>query len=447
MNMTYSRGSKIIARFHLFVFACVSFCLRQKLRTIPIDTSTAIRLIATKEKAVSVVRFKCRISEPWKNHPALSSVVDVAMDSDGHFRLEARGTERAGFGGEVIDSVGVDVISTFNGSIRREQEQYERGVAAPTSNAIPLGRVIERGKTPMAELGHRIKCLSYFFPYFFPFDDESGTTLSEYLVEKTKQGFPVRVNETDNGIWEISAGNRDIYVETLQKTLRNYIHIEYAPGKGKAGAVLKLVVSGHEKYADAMTHKPGNSWDEATFDLQVVEGFTVPRFVRVEAGFPGSTPTVFAEYTYGDVQLNRPLANDDFLIRWKKGTNVVDNVAGQRYVVSGTPVDEKKAVELFTRSHDLKPQTKLPEGRSRFIWVVGASSIVLAMLICVLIYRRWKKRKGTALSLLCVLLFASAAAESCRAQEVERETDSKDKTFLFDDGWWRVSDGTKETKE
>ena len=75
----------------------------------------------------------------------------------------------------------------------------------------------------MAELGNRIKCLGYFFPYFFPLEDESGTTLSEYLARKTKQGFPVRVNETNNGIWEISAGNRDIYVEPLKKD-RSRLH-------------------------------------------------------------------------------------------------------------------------------------------------------------------------------------------------------------------------------
>ncbi len=407
-----------------------------------IDSDTALKLIVSKEKEISSIRWECRRRGPYC--PAEGNLSKVALDSSGRFRMQARGID------PVYDpksktprTVGVDDLRTFDGDLFRRQMQQEPGDSLPSEETSARGYI--RNEKEIAYQGSAQDGIQFFFPYFFPVGHGKELLLfSEYLRNKMQSGFPVWVNEDKQGVWEISTVSEEIPIRDGKDIFTLYIHILYAPGKGKAGAILKVVESPHKDFAAALEHKTG-TWQEVSYSLQEIDGYWVPRLVHFAYGPRGSGPTEPTEYTYSKVELNRPLTKEDFIIQWKKGTFITDDSARQTYAVTGGQVDEKTAVDVYASSHGLTKPAK--KKRSRYVlWV---NSVLLVVLICIFVLRRWRKRGGGSLMLIGIVAGSALAGGSlpCLAQEAKQQEGQPEETlFEFDDGWWRVNDGRREAR-
>ena len=245
-----------------------------------INTETALSLISSKEKAISSMRWQCRSQFPSKG--AMGGISQVALDLEGRFRIVIQEVALASADkGKTFGTLGVSEIRTFDGGICREQKQQQSGNTLPGDKSIAFG-TIKKGKgKDTTDQAMTTDGIRYFFPYFFPLgDEENAKTLSEYLRYKLRLGLPVRVNEDDRGVWEITTVDKDIQMPGSTESFRYYAHVKYDPGKGKAGAVLLVIVSSYEAFADAMIHKAGD-WDEISYDVQENSGFWIPRSVRL----------------------------------------------------------------------------------------------------------------------------------------------------------------------
>lgn len=410
-----------------------------------IDGAAALRLIVAKEKEISSFRWECRKRGP--HCPPEGNLSKVAFDSSGRFRMQALAID------PVYDdntrtfksSLGVDDLKSFDGEVYRRQLQREPGQSLPGEKTKAVGFIKKEER--IAFQGSAQEGIQYFFPCFFPLDPfEKFLFFSEYLKNRVQSGFPLWVNENKEGVWEISTISKEVLIRNGEDKFSLYLHVLYDPGRGKAGAILKVVESPHRDFAAALEHKTGN-WQEVSYNLQEVSGFWVPRLVRCTYGWHGSGPVEPTEYSYSNVELNRPLTKEDFVIRWKKGTFVTDDITKQTYIASDSPVNEKKAVDLYANAHGLNKPGSLQGKRSRYVLWVGFA--LLTVSACIFVLRRWRKWRGASPMVLWILAAIALASRSlpCQAEEVKRQERQPNETFFeFDDGWWRVCDGRREAR-
>ena len=435
----------MIIRFSVFcLIGCIFFTALHG-HAGSIDADTAIRLIREKEKEISSIRFQCRLQ--WDK--GLDGMCKILLDTSGRFRIDMQGMEPTR--NNKNKTVAINDIHTFDGNVYRQQSEHQRNNANPESKAPPRGTIKEK-TADLGNQGMATRCIRYFYPYFFSLtDDNYPGTLSEYLKSRQKVGLPVHVEETDKGQWEISTVHKEFAIPKSTKGVRYYTHILYAPDEGRAGAILRVVVSRHEEFAASLAHKAGwnTPYGDMVYDLQKVGSFRVPRSVRVihDRG-NGSTTETEAEYAYSQVEINRPLAQHDYEIAWKKGTNVIDEVAKQRYVVTGSPIDELESVERYRNAHKLKEEintSTLPDRHSRYVsWGVFA---LLLVLIFLLAYRSRKHWKSSSLLIILIVPNLIAWSTACRAENAKMPKESaREEAFVFDNGWWRVSDGIREAR-
>jgi hypothetical protein len=106
-----------------------------------------------------------------------------------------------------------------------------------------------------------------------------------------------------------------------------------------------------------ITSEPRLIVNEISYSPVKVGDFYVPERVSVYSdGGESSGDDPRVTYEYSNISLNQPLGANEFLIDWKKGTMVDDEVTSQRYIASDKPIDEAEAVNDFMVAHGIKCQ-------------------------------------------------------------------------------------------
>ncbi|HEY1601861.1 MAG TPA: hypothetical protein VGG64_19825 [Pirellulales bacterium] len=427
-----------VLSFCALLAAQIAFVAPQSARSAEIPPDAALKIIRAKEQAISAIRWTCR--EQWIQQKDVHGIAHFALDANGRFRLSTEAIQRAS--GDV-ETVGVREIVTFDGEVIRKQHQQLAGDALPPDKEPAMGLIKTDKSTNVLAQGFATQGMRYFFPYFFPLGDgEQARTLSQYLQSKIDQYGVVHVTEGDDGIWQIVVLDTVTPAQDTASDLRMFAHIRFSPGKGRAGAVLEVLTSRLED-PRAAAEQAGESLEKISYELQEIDGFWVPQTVTFFHRTKDLTYDPVVQYTFSDVAVNRPLTEADFIIEWKKGTNMVDEVAGQLYTVSGDPVDEKKAVEAFAVFHGLKVPEQIVAHRRRFI----LPAVVAVLLLVVIL--KWGRRfvqhfKGGAAAVMVLGTFLGGVANQSRAGVAEPA--SANPRFQFDNGWWRDHDGRFEAR-
>ncbi len=181
--------------------------------------------------------------------------------------------------------------------------------------------------------------LCMFPPFFLSEEGDAPRSLSQFLMNNLKSGVSVHVDDSPGKTsWAVDTKDGDKYVRIVTD-------------RDKGGAVTRVT------WSTSDDNDPQSVFAELDVDLQLVDGFHVPRRILRYYQYDKDVE----EVVFRNVLLNKPLEPSTFVLTFPVGAYVRDFITSKAYVVSKGPVDEAKAiadcraVQGLTVTHRLLP--------------------------------------------------------------------------------------------
>lgn len=267
-----------------------------------------------------------------------TSYVDLAA---GRYRYSFSGIVGVRQANGEVSYTNIDVVRINDGQIDLEFTRQTPGREPPPPTAPAHGRISrDRFVEFMDEVGAS-SGLGWFPPNFW------NVRFSKFLEDRHAQGKLFKIESQPDGTWIIHSTPADPHSPPGGSDAR----LGYDPQRG---LVLWEELTGNpdakiKEWAGKIWHRHVIVWQE------IEKGLWVPaRF-----DYLNLAAKIVARIEYHDVVINQPLDEKEFTLEFPIGTQVIDNVGRKLYTVTGQPIDEKQAAQLFIDS--TKDATELEE--------------------------------------------------------------------------------------